>query len=218
MRSTGNLPSLFGFNWTTKLQPMKKLLTVIFAATLAPSILFAQFPSTDEVLKEKSKDTPEAQKPMEKTDGNSDVSSLENIVHALYDVISGPKDVQIDLERWHNLFAEGAILAPTFRNRQTGGHQMQIVTPTVFMDRFWNGGLRPQAFYEIETDRATDNFGAVTQIFSTYESRSNPADLKPFQRGINSIQIMNDGSRWWIVSVFWDSERADQPIPSRYGG
>ena len=39
---------------------------------------------------------------------------------------------------------------------------------------------------------------------------------EPFARGINSIQLYHDGARWWVVNVFWDSERADNAIPSEY--
>jgi hypothetical protein len=27
---------------------------------------------------------------------------------------------------------------------------------------------------------------------------------------------MNDGRRWWVVTVFWDSERPDNRIPEKY--
>jgi hypothetical protein len=73
-----------------------------------------------------------------------------------------------------------------------------------------------EGFYEREVARKTDSFGHVTHVFSTYESRHAIDDTKPFTRGINSIQLFNDGSRWWVVTIYWDSERPDQPIPSQY--
>jgi len=54
----------------------------------------------------------------------------------------------------------------------------------------------------------------MTQVLSSYESHRSPGD-KPFDRGVNSFQLLNDGSRWWIVSIFWDSERPDNPIPAK---
>jgi hypothetical protein len=53
-------------------------------------------------------------------------------------------------------------------------------------------------------------------VFSTYESKRAAADEKPFARGINSIQLMQHGGRWWIVTVMWDQERPDNPIPAKY--
>lgn len=53
------------------------------------------------------------------------------------------------------------------------------------------------------------------QVFSTYETRRNSTDQNP-TRGINSIQLFNDGTRWWVVTVYWAGERSDTPIPPRY--
>jgi len=71
-------------------------------------------------------------------------------------------------------------------------------------------------FFEREISRRTDCFGNICQVFSTYESRHSATDATPFQRGINSIQLLRDGNRWWIASVVWDVERADNPIPAAY--
>jgi hypothetical protein len=35
-------------------------------------------------------------------------------------------------------------------------------------------------------------------------------------RGINSIQLFNDGNRWWIVNIYWQQESAEDPIPDMY--
>ena len=35
-------------------------------------------------------------------------------------------------------------------------------------------------------------------------------------RGINSIQLMNDGERWWIINIFWMQESEEHPIPEAY--
>jgi len=52
-------------------------------------------------------------------------------------------------------------------------------------------------------------------VFSSYESRRSPA-AKPFQRGINSIQLLNNGKRWWVLSILWDEERAGNPLPADF--
>ena len=71
-------------------------------------------------------------------------------------------------------------------------------------------------FLQREAARRIDCYGNVCHVFSTYESRHTPSDEKPFARGINSVQLVNDGKRWWIASVTWDTERPDNPIPSDY--
>ena len=71
-------------------------------------------------------------------------------------------------------------------------------------------------FFEREAARSTEAFGQIVHVFSTYESRHAPGDAEPFQRGINSIQLVNDGKRWWIVNVLWRAEDASLRLPERY--
>jgi hypothetical protein len=71
-------------------------------------------------------------------------------------------------------------------------------------------------FYERESARQTEMFGQIAHAFSTYESRHARGDAKPFQRGINSIQLMNDGKRWWVVTIFWQGEDERNPLPEKY--
>jgi hypothetical protein len=71
-------------------------------------------------------------------------------------------------------------------------------------------------FYEKEVARRVEQFGRIAHVWSTYESRHDPNDPAPFMRGINSIQLFNDGSRWWILSIYWQHESPDHPIPEKY--
>jgi hypothetical protein len=67
-----------------------------------------------------------------------------------------------------------------------------------------------------EVSRKVDQFGGIAHVFSTYEARRKADDAQLLARGINSIQLFNDGKRWWIVSVYWQAERPDSPIPAAY--
>jgi len=69
---------------------------------------------------------------------------------------------------------------------------------------FWNTD-----FFEHELSRTTDSYGAMTHIYSTYESRETK-DGKPIDRGINSMEFFFDGERWWCVEIYWDAEAAGE--------
>jgi hypothetical protein len=56
----------------------------------------------------------------------------------------------------------------------------------------------------------------IAHVWSTYESRHKEDDPQPFMRGINSIQLLYDDSRWWIVTVYWQHESPEDPIPEKY--
>ena len=144
----------------------------------------------------------------------ADVSSLDAIVAALYDVISGPAGKKRDWDRMRSLFVPGARLIPT-GPRQTGGYGARVLTVDEYIERA-SGFFDKEGFYERESARQSDLFGQIAHVFSTYESRHAPDDAKPFQRGINSIQLMNDSKRWWVVTIFWQGEDEKNPLPEKY--
>jgi hypothetical protein len=144
----------------------------------------------------------------------ADVASVDSIIAALYDVISGPAGKKRDWDRMRSLFVPGARLIPT-GPRKEGGYASRVLTVDEYITRA-SGFFEKEGFFEREAARHTDKFGQIAQVFSTYESRHKLEDPKPFQRGINSIQLMNDGKRWWVVTVFWLGEDKDNPIPQEF--
>lgn len=143
----------------------------------------------------------------------ADVLTMDSVIAALYDVISGPPGKR-DWDRFHSLFISGARLIAT-GVRPTGEIGSRVMTAEDYAQR--NGPFfEKNGFFEREAARRTETFGNIAHIFSTYESRHAKDDAKPFQRGINSIQLMNDGKRWWIVTVFWQGEDEKHPLPEKY--
>lgn len=144
----------------------------------------------------------------------ADVASADAIVAALYDVISGPAGQERDWDRFRSLFIPGARLIPTAK-RPDGAVVHRVLTPEQY--REMSGKLlEERGFFEREIGRTIEQFGSITHVFSAYDSRHRAEDSSPFARGINSIQLLDDGTRWWVVSVFWDSERPGQEIPAKY--
>jgi hypothetical protein len=144
----------------------------------------------------------------------SDVASIDAILAALYDVISGPAGGARDWNRFHSLFYPGARMMPT-RARPDGKADVLIWSPNDWIERVSPLFAR-QGFYETQTAVRIERFGNIAHAFSTYESRYAPGDAKAFSRGINSIQLLKDGDRWWVMSIFWDAERPDNPLPEKY--
>lgn len=143
-----------------------------------------------------------------------DVATIDAIIAALYDVISGPAGQKRDWDRFRGLFASGARLIPTGR-RQDGMHVMRVLTPDEYAAAS-GPALERNGFFEREIGRRKEEFGGIAHVFSAYESKRTANDSVPFARGINSVQLVNDGKRWWVVTVFWDSERPENRIPDRY--
>ncbi|HEX8635414.1 MAG TPA: hypothetical protein VF703_14805 [Pyrinomonadaceae bacterium] len=144
----------------------------------------------------------------------ADVNSLDAILAAIYDSISGAKGKPRNWDRFRSLFVPGARLIPTFK-RPTGEFATRALTPEEFIASSGKF-MEEQGFFERSIANHVETFGSIAQIFSVYEGRHATADPKPFVRGINSIQLMNDGKRWWVVTIFWQAEDAANPLPRKY--
>lgn len=150
---------------------------------------------------------------------SADVESVDSIIEALYEVISGPPGER-DWDRMRSLHIPEARLIPTFRSPEGPegaegevGYRAWSVDDYIEQAGAW---LEDNGFFETEISRVTERFGTIAHAFSTYESRYTAEDAEPFQRGINSIQLLHDGQRWWIVTIFWYPETEASPIPARY--
>lgn len=143
----------------------------------------------------------------------ADVASSDAIVAALYDVISGPAGAPRDWDRMRALFApEGKMAAVGARPDGSFGLRSMSVDDYIARNA---KHFATDGFFETELARTSDAFGQIVHVFSTYEARKAPG-AAPFMRGINSIQLYNDGARWWIVSVLWRAEDAKLALPERY--
>jgi hypothetical protein len=148
-----------------------------------------------------------------------DVKSPEAILDAVYSVISGGKGQARDWDRMRSLFVPDARLIPAVAasaaNGGAGHSDVLMLTVDGYIERS-GARLTSDGFFERSINNEMQQFGNIVQIWSTYESRHDPKDAQPFARGINSFQLLKDGDRYWVVNIFWDSEKPDKPIPARY--
>jgi hypothetical protein len=143
----------------------------------------------------------------------ADHGSIDAIVAALYGTISGPEGQVRDTARFLDLFQPGAQLCAMVKD-STGRSLVvyrQLRTFIAGVNRF----TQAQGFFETEVARRTESWGGLTHVWSTYESRFQPEEA-PFARGINSIQLFHDGTRWWIANITWTDESTGTPLPKRY--
>ena len=174
---------------------MRGLLALSLAIGLAPLGAQAQTPAA-----------PPATAPAANPE---DVKSVDAIMAALYGVISGDKGVARDWARMRSLFHPDARLIPTGKG---------VARPRT-VDGYIAGSepiLVGQGFHEIEIARKVERYGRVVHVWSTYEGRRSLSDPKPLLRGINSIQLFDDGQRFWVLNIAWSQETPETPIPAEY--
>ena len=141
-----------------------------------------------------------------------DVATLDGIIKAYYEVVSGPAGEPRQTVRDHSLHHPDARAVITGLG-QDGKPFIRNMTLSEYHEGAASGGN--PAFYEEEIHRVTQRFGNVAHVWSTYAWRT--SEDGPVQgRGINSIQLYHDGQRWWITAWIFDSERDGLPIPAAF--
>ena len=148
------------------------------------------------------------------TDYSDDVQSEDAVLSALYQVISGDAGVQRDWDRFRYLFVDEARLIPIVKNEEDKAI-LRILTPEEYINSSGEY-LVKNGFHEVETHRIIEEYGALAHVWSSYESYRKQSDSEPFMRGVNSIQMLYDGDRWWIVQIYWQGETDEYPMLEKY--
>jgi hypothetical protein len=152
---------------------------------------------------------------------SKDVDTVEHLVAALYDVISGPAGKPRDWDRFRALFLPDGRLAsirpatPAKDNQTARPGDTSFRSPAIYVERN-DPYFKTHGFFERGVANREEEFGDLIHVWSTYESRHAVTDTAPFARGINSIQIIRAHDRFWIASIMWDEERRGLTLPEKY--
>ena len=143
---------------------------------------------------------------------SDDVGTIDAIVRASYETISGPAGQPRQWGRDRTLYASQAYFVETGTDPKTGKAVIHGMTYQEYADQA-GPDLEKYGYFEREIGRITQVFGHIACVTSSWEARTQ-AGGKVIGRGVNSIQLVNDGQRWWITSMNWDNETVANPIPA----
>ena len=141
----------------------------------------------------------------------ADVETIDGIIAAWYEVVSGPVGAPRDWSRDATLYLPGIAFTPA-----EIGPDGRPTAATISKEdwvREADAFLVQSGFVEREIHRVTRRFGNIAHVWSTYAWETAEGERG---RGINSIHLFHDGDRWWITHATWDNERPDNPIPPEY--
>ncbi len=143
----------------------------------------------------------------------ADLSTIDGLIESLYASISGPAGER-DWEFFHSLYKSNAIMG-AMRMTPDGKVVYSGFTPEEYVER--NGPFFVEnGFWEEELHRETHEYGELAHVFSSYEFRTENNGEEIRQRGINSLQLVYEVDRWWIVSIQWNAERDALPLPKKF--
>jgi hypothetical protein len=140
-----------------------------------------------------------------------DVSTIDGIVKAFYETISGPRGQPRQWSRDKTLYVPDVRFVSL--SEQDGKVRAGVSDHQQYVNAT-NGSFVGNGFSEHEINRVVRRFGNIAHVFSTYEFTNDAGTDKG--RGVNSIELFWDGTRWWISSASWDDERPNNPIPKEF--
>ncbi|WP_243860432.1 hypothetical protein [Flavobacterium poyangense] len=141
-----------------------------------------------------------------------DVLTIDGLVKAFYEVVSGEAGEKRQWERDSSLHNPKAIYSYLSNEK---GELKQVALSVEEFHKETDDMVLKTAFYETEINREVNVFGAIANVWSTYETRleKNGAVVR---RGINSIQLFYSNNRWEIISVVFDKESEHNRIPQTF--
>lgn len=145
----------------------------------------------------------------------ADVDTAEHTVRAFFRAISAPAGGKLNRDRLRSLFVPGGRIVAGVAPRAGRPADVILLTPDEYADRS-DAATARNGFYDRDIANRIEGFGVMTHVYAAYESRSHLDDPKPMARGIKSFELLNGTNRWYIVQMYWDSERPDNMIPKSY--
>ena len=137
-------------------------------------------------------------------------TTLDELIKALYDSVSGPGDK--DRTCFRDMMLADARLIPVSK-APDGTVVPHVLTVDGWIEAVARRGSSP--FFERQVKVGTEQYGHIAHLWSTYEMRLTP-DGKASARGINSIQAVYDGKRWKIQEILWQAESPAELVPEKY--
>lgn len=145
----------------------------------------------------------------------ADVATIESTVRAFYDAISTPAGGRLSRDRLRSLFVPAGRIVVVRPPNSGRAADLIFLSPEGYA-AISDAQTASEGFFDRNLANHIERFGVMAHVYSSYESRSDRESVKPMARGIKSFELLNSDNRWYIVQVYFDSERPDNPIPDHY--
>jgi len=125
-----------------------------------------------------------------------DTASVDAIIDAYYEVISGPVGFVYDAERDENIHTPDAVITKFLLDGTVQQHDLKTEQASI---------VSPYAtpFFEIEVERKVEQLGNIAHVWSEFEMKTQP-EGDAYGGGFNSISLLFMDGRWWISS--WSTQ------------
>lgn len=145
---------------------------------------------------------------------SANVRSIDSIVSSIYKVVSGKKGEERDWELHKTIFHPNAQIISNYVNEE-GEYQIRFLSVDEYMNKY-RSYFKGMNLYEKDSNREIEIFENMAHVFSTFESYRTPYDVEPFKIGTASIQLYNDGERWYVLNMYYKNETENDKVPAKY--
>lgn len=142
------------------------------------------------------------------------VKSIDSIVSSIYEVVSGKKGEERDWKLHKTIFHPEARIISTYRNNE-GEYEISFLSVDEYMKKY-RSYFKGITLFEKDSNREIEINNNMAHVFSTFESYKNQNDSIPFKIGTASIQLYNDGERWYVLNMYYKNESKEDKVPSKY--
>lgn len=143
-----------------------------------------------------------------------DVASIDGLMRPFYEVVNVAPEEPRQWSRDRTLYSPWIRFVATGTSPTTGRTRAEAWDHQRLVDE--SEPLLRKGFREREIHRSLHRYGNIAHVDSTYETTFGTGAQVEVSRGVNSVELYFDGTRWWIASVMWMSEDEGHPIPAEY--
>lgn len=129
---------------------------------------------------------------------------IKELIDNFYEIISGKAEEQRNWNSFRSLFFTNAHLMPMRfnSNKECVSVPVDVESYILGLDKF----LKTKDFYEYGLNYEISIWGNIAHVYSKYEAKRSLEDNEPFKRGVNLVQLINDGNRWKILNMSWQDK------------
>lgn len=140
----------------------------------------------------------------------ADVGTIDGVVKAYYEVVSGPPGQARDWARDRTLYVANVRFVMVTVGKD-GKPSLNVMSHQEYVDG--SDAMLRKGFFEKEIKRETWQWGSLAQVRSSYETRHAP-DGPVVGRGVNTLELVHDGTRWWVAAATWQDENPALVLPA----
>ena len=145
-----------------------------------------------------------------------DLATVDGVVAALYQAVSFAPGSEPDWASLRTLLLPNAVIAQPVR----GSDEVELLSVDAFIGRFKedldNFKMRETGFWETVARVEKTGFGRIAHCFVVFEPRTDPSSAEPAGRGVDSIELIRTGGRWWIAAITTEHERPGRALPTTF--